>query len=206
MKLLIADDHDLLRDTLKSYLEAEGGFEVALASDFEAALQAVEHAGPFDLIMLDVAMPGMNGFKGLERMLAAVGETPVAMMSGSAPPQTAQQALERGAVGFLPKTMPAKSLANAMRLMAGGDRYVPVELVFASLRSSPGKGSPTNVLTQRERDVLTGLCEGKANKEIANDLGLREPTIKLHVKTICRKLDARNRTHAAMLGKESGFC
>lgn len=206
MKILIADDHDLLRDTLKNYLEAVGGFDVQLAADVDGAVEVMEREGPFELIMLDVSMPGMNGFSGLDRMIGKAGDTPVAVMSGTAPPQTAQQALEHGAIGYLPKTMAARSLASAMRLMACGERYVPVDIAMSAAKAEENADGPLDaVLTQRERHVLTGLCEGKANKEIARDLGLREPTIKLHVKTICRKLEARNRTHAAMLAKESGF-
>lgn len=205
MRVLIADDHDLLRDVLRSYLGAEGGFDVALACDVASALDALATDGPFDVVLLDFSMPGMNGFAGLEAVIAAAGGRPVALMSGTAPPGAADRALELGAAGFLPKTLPAKSVLNAIRFMAAGERYVPLELLRGG-GGAAGQGAFGDALTPRERQVLTGLCRGRSNKEIARELDLREPTIKLHVKLVCRKLQARNRTHAAMLAKEAGFC
>jgi DNA-binding NarL/FixJ family response regulator len=202
MRILIADDHDLLRDVLRSYLEAEGGFEVATVADLPQALVAIEQGPPFDLVLLDYAMPGMNGFKGLELAIAAGNGCPVAIMSGLAPPGVPEKALSIGAAGYLPKTLPARSVVNAIRFMVAGERYLPIELTQPA---SPSAQSDSG-LSPREHQVLQGLCAGKANKEIARDLNLREPTIKLHVKLLCRKLGARNRTHAAMIAREQALC
>ncbi|MEI6419131.1 MAG: response regulator transcription factor [Sphingomonadales bacterium] len=202
MKLLIADDHDLLRDVLGAYLAAENGMEAVLVADQPAALKAMAQ-DRFDLVLLDYAMPGMNGLTGLEQALAAAQGAPVALMSGNVAADLADRALAMGAAGFVPKTLPAKSMLNAIRFMASGEIYLPLSLARTPEPAPPG---PADALTPRERQVLKGLCAGHANKEIARDLGLSEPTIKLHVKLLCRKLDARNRTHAAMIAKEGGFC
>ena len=200
-RVLIADDHELLRDVLRSYLEAEGDFEVTTVADLPSALELLASENSFDLVLLDYAMPGMNGFAGLKRAVAAA-DVPVALMSGIAPPGVAENVLSAGATGFFPKTLPARSVVNAIRFMAAGETYMPLEM----MRQPTGPESADFGLTPREREVLTLLCRGLANKEIARDLGLREPTIKLHVKTICRKLGARNRTHAAMLAREQAVC
>jgi two-component system nitrate/nitrite response regulator NarL len=203
MRILIADDHELLRDVLRSYLEAEGGFAVDTVADLPQALAAIaEAAPPFDLVVLDYGMPGMDGYAGLDAALAASFGRPVALMSGLAPPGVAERVLDSGAAGYLPKTLPARSLVNAIRFMAAGETYMPIDLH----RPSQTPQAETGGLSPRERQVLAGLCGGHANKEIARDLGLREPTIKLHVKLICRKLGARNRSQAAMIARERALC
>jgi DNA-binding NarL/FixJ family response regulator len=203
MRILIADDHELLRDVLRSYLEAEGGFVIETVADLPQALAAIAAApAPFDLAVLDYGMPGMDGYDGLDRAIAASGGRPVALMSGLAPAGVAERVLAAGAAGYLPKTLPARSLVNAIRFMAAGEVYMPLDLHRPSRNV---EGAPSN-LSRRELEVLAGLCAGHANKEIARELNLREPTIKLHVKTICRKLDARNRTHAAMIARERALC
>jgi DNA-binding NarL/FixJ family response regulator len=153
-------------------------------------------------VVLDYGMPRMDGYAGLDKALAASFGRPVALMSGLAPPGVAEQVLASGAAGYLPKTLPARSLINAIRFMAAGETYMPLDLH----RPSQAPQAETGGLSPRERQVRSGLCAGQANKEIARDLDLREPTIKLHVKLICRKLGARNRTHAAMIARERSLC
>jgi DNA-binding NarL/FixJ family response regulator len=204
VNILIADDHDLLRDVLRSYLEADGGFAVDTASDVDSALAAIAAGAAFDVVLLDYNMPGMNGFEGLGRVRAAGGDVPIAIISGSWAGGLPERALAEGAAGFVPKTLPAKSLINAIRFMAAGERYLPLDRL-QSLHGEAEARPFADRLSPREQQVLRALCEGKANKEIARDLELREPTVKLHVKLVCRKLGARNRTHAAMVARDAGF-
>lgn len=200
MNVLVADDHELLRDTLAAFLEHEG-FRVFTAADYTAATAAIRQNGPFDLVLLDYHMPGMDGVASLVRAVELNTPNPVALMSGTTDRRVANEALTAGAAGFLPKTMPAKSLVHAVRFMLAGERYAPIAFMTNE------QGSPAHHLSQklspRETEVLDGLCRGLANKEIARELGLAEVTIKLHVRTLCRKLDAKNRTHAAMIAKEA---
>ncbi|WP_420863135.1 response regulator [Algirhabdus cladophorae] len=202
MKILLADDHDLVRDTLVAYFERDAEFEVVQAHDYPSASVAMKDHGPFALVLLDYGMPGMQGLRGLEKALAEGGGAPVAVISGTADATIATKAMAQGAIGFLPKTMAAKSLVNAVKLMAAGEKFAPVDFMA-------GGNVPSNPLadklTKREMQVLTGLSKGLSNKEIARDTDLQEVTIKLHVKTLCRKLDARNRTHAAMIAKDAGI-
>lgn len=206
MRILIADDHELLRDVLRSYLEAAGQFTVDTVANLPEALKAIDaanaEAAPFDLVVLDYGMPGMDGYRGLEQAIASGKGQRVALMSGLSPAGVADKVIAVGAAGYLPKTLPARSLVNAIRFMAAGETYMPIDL------HRPSQEAPveTGGLSPRERQVLAGLCAGQANKEIARDLDLREPTIKLHVKLICRKLGAKNRTHAAMIAHERSLC
>lgn len=203
MKILIADDHELVRDTLAAFLEKENDIEVTSVEDLTAAIKTIKGGIRFDLVLLDYSMPGMNGLDGLEQAIEESIGRPVAVMSGTAPKAIAQEALDKGAIGFLPKTMGAKSLVNAVRFMVAGETFVPVKFMTEEVVEDINplaKG-----LSARELDVLNGLCRGLANKEIARELALQEVTIKLHVKTLSRKLDAKNRTHAAMIAKDAGL-
>lgn len=195
MRILLADDHDLVRDTISLFLKSEGVDEVATAENLNDAL-ATARNGEFDLALLDYKMPGMNGLDGIAQMKAAMNGGPVAVLSGMATPAIAQSAIEAGAIGFVPKTMSAKAMIGAIRLMVLGEVFMPV-----SFQHQASNANEAN-LTTRETEVLRALCDAKSNKEIARELNLQEVTIKLHVKTLCRKLDARNRTQAAMIARD----
>jgi two-component system nitrate/nitrite response regulator NarL len=203
MRILLADDQELVRDTIAAFLRQEQGLTVEVARDFPAAVDLVRALGVFDLVLLDYMMPGMNGLAGLAAMKKVQGTKPVAIISGSAPRSVAEQALAEGAAGFLPKTMSTRSLVAAVRFMAAGEIYAPISLM------TERDAAPATVagaqLTARELDVLKRLCRGLANKEIARELDLQEVTVKLHIKTLYRKIAAKNRTHAAMIAKEAGL-
>ena len=204
MRILIADDHDLLRETLSMFLASEGSIDTALASTLDAALDLIHSEEKFDLIMLDYNMPGMAGLNGLKRAMEASGGSPVALMSGIASRSVAEEALAFGAAGFVPKTLAAKTVVNAVRFMAMGEKYAPIDFMTAD-DPTVAPNPLAQKLSRRELQVLEGLSKGKSNKEIARDLDLQEPTIKLHVKTLYRKIGAANRTQAALIAKEEGL-
>ncbi|MEC7256551.1 MAG: response regulator transcription factor [Pseudomonadota bacterium] len=198
MRILLADDHGLVRETIAMFLQGAGVGEIVCAEDLERALDETRARDAFDLVLLDYEMPGMDGFAGLSRMKSAVGDCPVAILSGTATPTMAADSIAAGAAGFVPKTLASRSMVSAIRFMAAGEVYLPHDLMTQD-------DDAAHDLTERETSVLRGLCEGKSNKEIARDLGLQEVTIKLHVKTLCRKLEARNRTQAAMIARDRGI-
>jgi len=203
MKVLIADDHALVRDTLRVFMEQEPGFTISVAADFPSAAELITSEGPFDLVLLDYNMPGMEGLDTLQKAKELNFNNPVAILSGTAPRQVAEEALAAGAAGFLPKNMAAKSLIHAIRFMAVGEQYAPIQ--FMTEKPESEEHPLAAKLTKRELEVLEGLAKGQSNKEIARGLDLQEVTVKLHVKTLCRKLDARNRTQAAMIAKDAGL-
>ncbi|HBB83198.1 MAG TPA: DNA-binding response regulator [Sulfitobacter sp.] len=203
LRILIADDHDMVRETIAMFLDADGATVTEAASDLAGALDKIKTQPPYDLVLLDYTMPGMKGLQGLQTVLDINEGRPVGLISGTATRLIAEQALEMGAIGFLPKTLPAKSLVNAVRFMAAGETYAPVS--FMSGKDNPEETDFEKALSERERQVLRGLMTAQSNKEIARDLDLQEVTIKLHVKTLCRKLDAKNRTDAAIIARDAGF-
>lgn len=201
--ILIADDHDLVRDTIAAYLSRVEEFKILTASNLSDALKVLEGEWSIDLAVLDYNMPGMDGLAGLEKAVARFPTTRFALMSGVATPEVAKQAMDVGAIGFFPKSLAADTMVNAVRFVLSGERYFPFG--FESDTPPSGKKGGYCGLSGREIETLRGLCQGKSNKEIARELDLQEVTIKLHVKNIFAKLGVKNRTQAALRARDDGF-
>lgn len=204
MRVLLADDHDLVRDALGALLmKDDPALSVTAAGDLAAAFAACDREGAFDVIVLDLKMPGMDGLSGAERMVARAAPAPVVIMSGSARRSDVMAALRIGVRGFIPKTLAGRSLVNAVRLVAGGETYVPMDILSGS-DDEAGAGAGDG-LTEREREVLFELRRGHSNKEIARALQIAETTVKLHLRAISDKLNARNRTEIVIRAIDRGL-
>lgn len=203
MHVLVADDQELLRDILVLWFRQEQ-IAVTTASDLGGAMAAVAAHEPFDLILLDYFMPGMNGLDGLQRALQDGKGARVALMSGNVTPDIVTRAIGMGASGFLPKTLPAKALVSAVQRMAKGEKHAAAGFEVDTLNGSRNNALALK-LTSRELQVLEKLCAGKTNAEIAQELAIQEPTVKLQLKTLCRKIGADNGGQAVAIAKESGL-
>lgn len=205
MRVLLADDHNLVRDALKNYIERlEPSVEILTAESLDDALAVAERSQPLDLVILDLKMPGMLGLDGLKEMRTRLPGLPVVIMSGGASQEDVRTALDMGARGYLPKTLSGPALVSAIKLILAGERFVPFDAFSPSPEAVPFPrvAEAAAALTQREREVLDYLKDGLSNKEIARALDLQEVTIKLHIRGICRKLGAKNRTQAALRAQE----
>ena len=198
--ILLADDHDLVRETISAYLGTVEGFHLSSASNLDEALEKMSGLDSFDLLILDYHMPGMNGLDGLVRAKKIHPTVKIALMSGVANRDVANTAMARGADGFLPKSLTAASMVNAIKFILSGERYFPFN--FAGSQEEPEPDGAFSELSERELQTLEQLCEGLSNKEIARNLGIQEVTVKLHVKNVLAKLKVSNRTQAALMAKE----
>ena len=217
MRLVIADDHTLFRDALVQYIErAEVDVEISLAKDLYEVMDIMNADSEQDLILLDLRMPGMYGMDGIRQVREAYPDVPVALMSGIAETKDVEKAFALGAVGYFPKTLSGKALLAALQKVMAGEIYVPTDGETSEYMPSyyadeeedlKNKNIPEHdfQLTPRELDVLKFLSKGMANKEIARELDLQVVTVKLHVSGVCKKLDAQNRTQAALKAVELGI-
>lgn len=225
MKILIADDHTLFRETLEFYIkEAESAADVRLARDLHEAIDIIESDFKPDVVMLDMYMPGMNGLKGLKKICGNYPDINVALLSGVATPQDVKVAMKSGARGFFPKTISGKAFIKGIRDIIDGKVFMPIDhntdqimpsyfgdnahatggLSDMQQQSFDASGAEVD-LTPREKDVLMLLMSGASNKDIAKELNVQVVTVKLHVGSLFRKFGVKNRTQVVLKAQSMGF-
>lgn len=205
MKILVVDDHALVREGLRQVLKGlEENLEVLQAGTCEQAFAAAQTHGDLDLVLLDYHLPDMNGLAALNVFGEQHPELPVVLLSGSANTVMMRQVLQAGAAGFVTKSCVSDELLHAVRSVLDGDIYLPQELTSASgLESTGVDGAPA--LTQRQELVLRCLLDGMANREIADELHVSEETVKTHVTAILRHFAVQNRTQAVVAAARAGY-
>ena len=205
MKILVADDHPLVRDALvRTVLRADAGADVHEAHDFASARDLCAAVQP-DLALVDLNMPGMGALDGVRALHALHPAMALVVASGQDDPPTIRSVLAAGARGFFPKSSPSELLLQAIRLVQAGGIYVPPR-VLDDVMDGVTPGAPVRTdLTPRQLAVLHRLLRGAPNKTIARELGLTEGTVKIHIAAILRALHARNRTEAVVRAQELGL-
>jgi DNA-binding NarL/FixJ family response regulator len=201
IRLLIVDDHPVVRDGLVSILhEGEPDLEVAgEAGDGKEAVLAWRRLRPTVTIM-DLQLPGLSGVEAIRVIRREDPEARILVLTTFDGDADIQRALEAGARGYLLKSERRATLIEAVRAVAAGRRYLPPATAARLVDAMESEA-----LTPRELDVLRLLAEGQRNREIAEALGLAEPTVKIHVNNLLRKLQAKDRTEAAVIALRRGL-
>ena len=203
-RVLIADDHPLYREAERAQVERTfPGAETVLTGSSTEAVALLDGGKAFDLILIDLMMPGSTDARGVERVVNAAKGVPVVVVSGSLEPHDIRSCIAAGARAFVPKTIDPQVFASALNIVAAGGTYVPVEYLHED-RKTGGSAAPTpaDLLTPREFDILRLVVEGHPNKEIARRLGIQEVTVKVNLTRIFGRLGARNRAQAAAIAVE----
>jgi DNA-binding NarL/FixJ family response regulator len=213
VNILLVDDHVLFREGLKFLLQQLD--TKLLLEEAGSCAQALERvaARRYDLILLDLNMPGMNRLDALAALREAVPDVPVVVLSGEGDPAVVRAAIERGAMGFIPKSATPEVLIQALRLVLAHGVYLPVEMLnvanmpnaVPTAAFAAGSVGVLPGLTPRQMDVLRCVIQGKPNKIIARELDVSEATIKVHVSAVLRALDTRNRTEAVYAAAKMGL-
>lgn len=215
MKILIADDHLLLADALAQLVkDNEADSEVLQAGSLDAVMETMDRDDAVEIVLVDYNLPGLDGVEGLERLRSAHPKVPCAIFSGSEDVGLASSALASGAAGFIPKSMSAPAFFHAIKLMQVGEKFIPAGLYEnianqASVNRVNKESAESFVsrtgLSPREVDVLRALVKGISNRQIGQELGVEEVTIKLHLRRIYKKVGVVNRTQAVKLAMANGI-
>lgn len=203
LKLLVVEDHALVREGLLQTLrKLERGVACTGAQDAEEALRLVEEAnGDFDLCLLDLMLPGLNGMGCLGVMRKRFPAVPVVILSALDDRNTVERAIHAGAAGFVSKSSPGGALLSALRRVLAGDICLPaaMEAEMAAPEKQRGRSlQETYGLSVAQMRVLEPLVQGKTNRQISELLGLAEGTVKVHVSAILKALKVENRSQALL--------
>ena len=212
MKILLVDDHALIRDALRGVVKELIADPIILeASDCRQAMRLIEAHPDLHLILLDLNLPDRDGFAMLADVRKRYATISLVVLSASRDRETVIRALDLGALGFIPKSAPRDVMVNALRLVFAGGIYIPPEALG---RSEPKEQqpvtarrvSPTDLgFTERQMEVLALMMQGKSNKAISRILDVAEPTVKHHVTAILKALKVANRTEAVVAAGSLGW-
>jgi len=207
-RILVADDHPLYREAVSAQVRRlYPHAAVDETASLDEALALVEGTNAaFDLFLFDIQMPGMSE-AAVRRLVADFPSTPVAVMSGIANTDVIRAHIRAGARGFVPKTATGEHFARAIQLLLAGGTSVPVDILQAPEGRDARNGAAPWLaqLTPRELEVLKATARGLSNKEIGREMNLAEVTVKLHLRSIFRKIGARSRADAAVIATKAGI-
>lgn len=207
--VLIADDHPLFRAALRQVIESQFSdhriYEASTLDEARAFVSGGNNDLDLDMILLDLQMPGSEGFSGLVALRNAAPEVPIVIVSAATAVETIRDSITYGAAGFIPKSFCREEMGEGIRRVLEGGVFLPCEAVEAEAGRADFPGGMRDrigALTQGELRVFELLARGKSNKIIAYELGIKESTVKAHITAILRKLRVHSRTQAVIAARE----
>ncbi len=205
IRVLVADDHAVVREGLRTFLRLQAGIEVVgEAGDGAEAVDEALRLGP-DVVLMDLVMPVLDGIEAMRRIRAERPQTRVIVLTSFGEDEKLMPAVRAGAAGYLMKSAPPAEVVRAIRAAHEGEAVIDPKAAGRLLDALAETGPDTHGLTPREREVLALLCHGLSNKRIADELGLSQKTVKAHVGHIFGKLDVTDRTQAALVAVREGL-
>ena len=207
MKILIADDHVLFREALRQVvLQLDNDITIIETHDWHSLLAAGQQNPDLTLALIDLNMPGMDAFTGLELFFKSATTVPVVVVSASESMADMQRVFDAGAMGYIAKSETLAVLLSALRLVLSGGVYVPRRFTqTANLSQNERNASLLTNLTPRQIDVLKAMMQGKSNKEIASEFNLSIVTVKVHITAIFKVLNVHHRFQAIQLAESLGL-
>lgn len=210
IRILLVEDHTLVADIIEKYIIDNSDYSVLTVNSYKRAMEVLEDKGQFNLILLDYCLPDMFGLEYVSELMEKAPQARVAIISGAVfgtlgSKSFIQQALRLGVIGLIPKTIKIDDLMRAIEAMSSGLQYVPVDLMIGGLHAQTDQKSERKQISDREYEILCLVALGLQNKNISERLSLKEPTVKMHIQSLFRKLDASNRTELVRIAKNAGM-
>ena len=204
MRVLLADDHQILRDGIRRGLESAGEEVVGEADNGEEALELVRSTSP-DIVLMDLSMPVLDGVSATRRITEEFPEVRVVVLTMHDDPQRTRAALEAGAIGYMTKGTSFADVLDTLRRAMAGEEVLSPQLAASMLTAAGGTNEPDELLSDRQTEILQMIADGLSTKQVARELGITQKTVPNHLNAIYRRLDTQSLTHAVLSAVRLGI-
>ena len=204
LKILLADDHQILREGIRRGLEGAGESVVGEASDGEEAIELARSTNP-DIVLMDLSMPVLDGVEATRRIATELPDVRVLVLTMHDDPGRTRAAIAAGASGYLTKGTSFAEVLQTIRLVASGETFLSPALAVSMLRAAEDAAATEDLLSERQVEILQKVANGCGTKQVARDLGITQKTVHNHLNAIYRKLDTQSLTHAVLSAVRLGI-
>ncbi len=204
LKILLADDHQILREGIRRGLEGAGESVVGEASDGEEAIELARSTNP-DIVLMDLSMPVLDGVEATRRIATELPDVRVLVLTMHDDPGRTRAAIAAGASGYLTKGTSFAEVLQTIRLVASGETFLSPALAVSMLRAAEDAAATEDLLSERQVEILQKVANGYGTKQVARDLGITQKTVHNHLNAIYRKLDTQSLTHAVLRAVRLGI-